>query len=337
MVKAIVIVGNDGKTTERREFALSEQSAAQRGSLATIEVLGRSILRRTIERLLRGGVGTVSVFARASEVCESFSDFPNVEVISSDDPWHDATRAVARFTANPPNQLMVLGIGSYVELDVAAALQFHIEQGEGATRAFDAEQPLDVWIVDPQKLSGREELPAALWLVEAAHYEVNGYVNRLETPHDLRRLITDSLTSRCDMRPHGFEVRPGVWMCEGADVKRGARLVPPVFIGCDVKISEQALITRCSNVERNSHVDFGTVVEDSTILPNSYLGIGLDLCHSIVDGNSLVNLQHGVILDIADSAVMRQNKALWDGDHHFLWTGFGSGDLFLSSMKDGSN
>ena len=311
------------------------QPAAERGFLATVEVLGQSILRRMIERLLGGGVGAVSVFARASELCESFNDISNVEVVLSDDPWHDATRAVARFAANQPKQLLILCIGPYVELDVAAALQFHGQQREGVARAFDAEHPLDIWIVDPQKLPGSEELPAALLLVEAAQYEVNGYVNRLENPHDLRRLITDSLTARCDMRPHGFEVRPGVWMCEGADVKRGARLVPPVFIGCDVKISEQALITRCSNVERDSHVDFGTVVEDSTILPNSYLGIGLDLCHSIVHGNNLVNLQHGVILSITDDAVMRQNKAFWDNDRH-LWAGFGSGDLVHVRTKDGS-
>ena len=336
MVKVMVIVGSESATNDRDESALTPESAANRGSLATVEILGQSVLRRTIERLLRAGLGTISVFARGSDLCESFSDFGNVEVVSSDHPWHDATRDLVRCKATHARQVLILSMGPYVELDVASALQFHSQQREGVARAFNAEDPLDVWVVDPQKFPDGEELPGALLAAETAQYEVHGYVNRLENPRDLRRLITDSLTARCEMRPHGFEVRPGVWMCESAEVKRGARIVPPVFIGCDVKISEQALITRCSNIERDSHVDFGTVVEDSTVLPNSYVGIGLDLCHSIVDGGSLVNLQHGVILSITDSAVMRQNKTFSDMDRH-LWTGFGSGELVMSAVKGDSN
>jgi hypothetical protein len=336
VVKAIVIVGTDSATTERGETAMTLELPAQRGSMATVEVLGQSVLRRTIERLLRAGVGSISVFARESENCEGFTDFPNVDVVLSGDPWFDATRYLVRSKATHSGQMLIICLGPYVELDVTSALQFHSEQAKGIARAFDGEEPLDVWIVDPETLHVGEELPAALLGVDAAQYSVHGYVNRLENPRDLRRLITDSFNLRCEMRPHGFEVRPGVWMCEGADVKRGARIVPPVFIGCEVKISEQALITRCSNVERNSHVDYGTVVEDTSILPNSYVGIGLDLCHSIVDGNNLVNLQHGVILTITDSAVMRQNKTFSGIDRH-LWTSFGSGELLLSAMKDGSN
>jgi len=91
-------------------------------------------------------------------------------------------------------------------------------------------------------------------------------------------------------------------------VERGARIVAPAFIGRDSKIADQCLITRCSNVESNSHVDYGTVIEDSSILSNTYVGIGLDLSHSIVDGDSLLNLQHGVMLKISDPVVLRQRR-----------------------------
>jgi len=49
-------------------------------------------------------------------------------------------------------------------------------------------------------------------------------------------------------------------------------------------------------------------VEDSSILPNTYVGIGLDLSHSIVNGRSLLNLQHNVNLEITDPVVMRENN-----------------------------
>ena len=48
-------------------------------------------------------------------------------------------------------------------------------------------------------------------------------------------------------------------------------------------------------------------MEDSSVLSNTYVGIGLDLSHSIVDGRNLLNLQHNVSLEITDPVVMREN------------------------------
>jgi len=95
---------------------------------------------------------------------------------------------------------------------------------------------------------------------------------------------------------------------EGAQIERSARMVAPAFIGRDAHISAECLVTRGSNVESNSRVDFGTAVEDSSILSDSYVGIGLDLSHSIVDGHNLLNLRHNVTLEITDPVVMRQNN-----------------------------
>jgi len=142
-----------------------------------------------------------------------------------------------------------------------------------------------------------------------AVYNSQAYVNRLESPRDLRRLVLDGFQSRCLLRPEGVETRPGIWICEGAQIERSARLVAPAFIGRNVQISDECLITRGSNVESSSHIDFGTAVENSSILANSYVGIGLDLTHSIVDGRNLFNLQHNVSLEITDPVVLRENSA----------------------------
>ena len=139
-------------------------------------------------------------------------------------------------------------------------------------------------------------------------YGSQKYANRLQSPRDFRRLVLDAFQGRCNLRPQGREVKPGVWICEGAQIERSARLVAPAFIGRNVQISDECLITRGSNVESNSIVDYGTVVEDSSILSNTYVGIGLDLSHSIVIGRSLLNLQHNVNLEITDPVVMRENN-----------------------------
>jgi len=145
-------------------------------------------------------------------------------------------------------------------------------------------------------------------MAEPACYWIGGYVNRLETPRDLRRLAADGLTARCRLRPLGFETRPGVWIDEGAQVNRDARVVAPAYIGRGTKVEAQCLITRCSTIESNCQIDYGTVVEDSTVLMKSYVGIGLDLSHSIVDRTNLFNLERDVAMEIVDPCVIRQNR-----------------------------
>ena len=65
-----------------------------------------------------------------------------------------------------------------------------------------------------------------------------------------------------------------------------------------------------SNVESNCQIDYGTIVEDSSILSNTYVGIGLDVSHSIVNGDQLLNLEQGVAVEIADPGMIRRNSVL---------------------------
>lgn len=125
-------------------------------------------------------------------------------------------------------------------------------------------------------------------------------------------------------------------MAEGAQVERGARIVAPAFLGRDVKISEQCLITRCSSIERNCQIYYGTVVEDSSILSGTYVGIGLDLLHCIADGICLVNLNREVALEIKDPVVMRlmrQNKRRGDGNRQ-IPSNFRHGEAVLSAAQE---
>jgi NDP-sugar pyrophosphorylase family protein len=216
-------------------------------------------------------------------------------------------------------------------------LHFHRVQGQAVTRVFDEEEdPLDVWVVDPSEIQEGTDILTVLNAVSPARYVVRGYVNRLTGPADLRRLVVDGLTSHCRLRPQGTESRPGVWMDESAQVHRDARVVAPAFIGRGARVSEQCLITRCSSIESNCHIDYGTVVEDSSILPNSYVGIGLDLSHSIVDGNNLLNLERGVTLEIADPCVIRQNKISRQEKNLQSPFAFGFGGVQVAYAEEGS-
>jgi carbonic anhydrase/acetyltransferase-like protein (isoleucine patch superfamily) len=271
---------------------------AYRRSWVTVEALGKSPIARIAESL--------------KDICDAVSvilnDPPNIQDSNSRRTDLDlATERFANYKAEGFETVLIVGCGAYVEFDAAEMLSFHQEHGSMVTRAFSDNAPLDVWMVAPSVLPEHTPLLPALPCARSAGYHSKGYVNLLQNARDFRRLVLDGFHSRCRLRPSGSEVKPGIWICEGAQIERSARVVAPAFIGRDAYISAECLITRGSNVESNSHVDFGTAVEDSSILSDSYVGIGLDLSHSIVDGHNLFNLRHNVNLEITDPVVMRQN------------------------------
>jgi NDP-sugar pyrophosphorylase family protein len=302
---AVVIVG-----PEIREEKDGGATTHDGTPLVCAEVLGRSVVGRTIESLRRAGFETISVLGNISGAPSGDGmDFATkIDLCSTEEAWLGATRQLLTYKEQGSVAALVIRAAVYVDFDVKEAFQFHCEQGAVATRAFDKDGPLDVWIIDPAGVAEGVDMLTTLAGAES-HYQVTGYVNRLEHPRDLRRLAVDGLTRRCGLRPRGNETRPGVWIDEGAQVHRDSRIVAPAFIGRESRIAEQCLITRCSSIESNSHVDYGTVVEDSSVLSNSYVGIGLDLSHSIVDGNRLLNLERDVILEVSDPRVIRENRA----------------------------
>jgi len=260
--------------------------------------------------MLRAGVNAITLLGDScyapfrDDVDQAATSFP---LKWGDDAWLGATRILRRHKEPGIDVTFLVRAAAYVDLDPLDALQFHRGQQQVVTRAFNEEGPLDIWVIDTARVTESDDILATLSEYEPAQYAVRGYVNRLEGPHDLRRLVVDSLNSRCRLRPQGSETRPGVWVDEGAQVHRTARIVPPAFLGRKSKIEEQCLITRCSNVESNCQIDYGTVVEDSSILSNSYVGIGLDVSHSIVNGNQLLNLERDVTLEIQDPGMIRRN------------------------------
>ncbi len=283
---------------------------AEQIPLACVETLGRSVLERGVDQMLRAGVSAITLLGDnclapvRGEVDQAATNFP---LTWGDDAWLGAAQ-ILRFRKEPEIDVsFLIRAAAFVELDPLDILQFHREQQQIVTRAFDEEGPLDIWVIDTARVTESDDILGMLGQSEPAHYTVRGYVNRLEEPRDLRRLVVDSLSSRCRLRPQGSEMRPGVWIDDGAQVHRTARIVAPAYIGRRSKIEEQCLITRCSNVESNCQIDYGTVVEDSSILSNSYVGIGLDVSHSIVNGNQLLNVDRDVTLEIADAGLIRRN------------------------------
>jgi NDP-sugar pyrophosphorylase family protein len=318
LVGAILIVGAEitaGNHNSAEGAAVRPPSSQLKEGtpLACVEIMGRSVIERLVDETLRAKIDAISLsvdsqYASAIPAIEIGHAVDHIAFERVVDAWLAATQQLKSYGKGGVRTTLVIRAAAYVEFDPLDMLQFHREQQQSVTRAFDEAGPLDMWIIENDCVDDSEKGLSTLVTANCAVYQISGYVNRLQHPRDLRRLVVDSVTSRCRLRPNGQEIRPGVWIHEGAQIHRGARVVAPAFIGRGARIEDQSLITRCSTVEANCQVDYGTAIEDSSILANSYVGIGLDISHSIVNGNSLLNLERDVTLEITDPGVIRQNR-----------------------------
>jgi len=313
---AIGIIGpeaseNDRVSSDTRSTRWAHRDQFRQGTpLACLEVLGRSTVDRVVAGWRHIAIDAITLLADgyfASVRGEIDQGVREVSPTWVEHAWGCVPEILKNYRERGIDTAVVVRVAEYIEMDLLVALQFHKEQQHSVTRVFDDIGPLDTWIVDTSLDQAGERIRKALFL-EASRHAVAGYVNRLADPRDLRRLAVDGLNAHCQLRPNGLEIRPGVWMSEGAQVDRRARIVGPAFIGHKSRIEEQCLITRCSNIESNCQIDYGTVVEDSTVLSNTYVGIGLDVSRSIVNSTSLLNLERDVVVEVNDPGIIRQNR-----------------------------
>jgi NDP-sugar pyrophosphorylase family protein len=283
--------------------------------LACVEVLGRSVVERTVELLSRCGVNTISVLADLDDsgLSAAFRQRPaeNVTLRTADNPCGTVGDVLREYAEKGIQTAVVARLGAYVELDAEELLHFHRQQNGAITRACDSQGPLDLWMVECRREETAIGFDArAILEKQAATFLLPGYVNRLSLPQDLRRLAVDAFQGRCKLSPAGKEIRPRIWVEDGARVHRRARIVAPAYIGRSSRIREDTVITRCSNVESFCEVDYGTVIENTSVLSNSYVGIWLDVSHAVVCGNRLLNLERDVTLDVNDASMLRKSIAL---------------------------
>jgi NDP-sugar pyrophosphorylase family protein len=279
--------------------------------LATLDVAGKSTLQRTAERLQQYGISSVSAVVEATpnSGVRNFGLPSDVTCVSAapDRFWRTAESVFNDMAQSGAELVILIRLGAYAEVDFEKQVQFHIDRKERVTRMASDEQMLEIFCIS----ASRRNDAASLFRTQLAHcrsecpvLQHDGYVNPLATARDLRQFAIDILTQQTQTCPAGKEVKPGVWTAPGAMIEKGARILAPAFVGSLARIRSGAVITRCSSVERHAEVDCGTVVENSTVLPFSYVGAGLDLAHSIAGMGRIVNLHRDVTVTIADRKLL---------------------------------
>ncbi len=313
---AIVVVetGTEDSSLAVPADMKTEQTAGVVEPLPCVEIMGRSMLERTIERFGRANVDVVTVLmvddaAYAAQPARSAFDCVKFKSVS--DVGSAIGQEIMEFSQSGIDHSFIVSANVYAETDLFDLFSFHSESRQRATKAVDRDGPLEFGIVDCAKAL-EMDIENVLMRGQGAgsSYFVREFVTRLTHPRDLRRIVTDALSGRCAMRPAGTEIKPGVWVDEGAQVHKRARIVAPAYIGRGSRIRQDTVITRCSSIEKDCYVDWGTVIEDSSILSDTHIGISVDVCHAIANGNKLLNLERDVVIEISDPGVMRSTSPI---------------------------
>jgi hypothetical protein len=269
---------------------------------------------RVVQRLRHFGISVCSLIADSLEEAQPFLRCRSLNALSGpllaegQQLWQAAEREFQRCAENGAELVVVMRLGAYVEVDFEEMIQHHLDRRSCVTQAVDAEnKALDLFVLSASaRMDAAEVFQSRLQHLrrESEPFHVKGYVNRLQKPADLRQLAVDGLLARNSVAPRGKEVKPGIWFGPSARVHRKARIVAPAYIGAGSKIRASALITRGTVVEQHAEVDCGTVVENTTILPFTCLGAGLDAMHCVVGFRRVAHLARNVEVEVHDEKLV---------------------------------
>lgn len=277
---------------------------------ALLEVAGKTPLERTIERLLRFGIQPITVISDSASPLSAYaSDGSGPIYVNSTRElfWRAAESSFNDLIQEGAELVVVLSLGAYAEIDFEKMVQFHLDQHARVTQACTEAKALEVFCISASRRNDAASLfrsQLTKCRSECPLFAHTGYTNQLKDARDLRQFAIDILTLKTETRPAGSEVRPGIWVEQGALVEKGARLVAPAFIGAFAKIRTHAVITRCSSVEHHAQIDCGTVAENSTVLPYCRVGACLDVAHSVVGTATITNLRRDVTVEILDTKLV---------------------------------
>ena len=281
--------------------------------LALLDVAGFSPLQRTVKRLESFGISPVTaIVEEAPAAFERALVLPTeieCRAAPADRFWRAAENAFGDLVQGGAEIVVLVRLAAYAEIDFEKFIQFHLDRRCRVSRVAHATAALQIFCLSASRRNDAASLfRSGLTRCRSECDSVldEGYVNPLSDARDLRQLAIDVLTLKTQSRPAGREVRPGIWMGNGARVEKGARVLAPAFVGDSALVRDSAVITRCTAIEHHAQIDCGTIVENCTVLPYARLGAGLDLAHSVAGFGQIVNLRRGAAVEVVDPQILGQ-------------------------------
>lgn len=117
-------------------------------------------------------------------------------------------------------------------------------------------------------------------------YIAEGYWEDVGTHESYVKAQADVLEGKVDVDIDGFEISPGVWVAEGAEVHPDAVLRGPLFIGDYAKVEAGAEIREHTVIGSNVVVKSGAFLHKAVIHDNVYIGEQCNLRGCVIGKNT---------------------------------------------------
>jgi hypothetical protein len=305
-VRAILVVAADERERGER-FAGAP--------LAMLDLVGKSLVEHTSDRLRRFGVEEIAVVCERQLPNPAHVISPNSArrlMVEGENLWNACQSVFNDFAQGGAEVVLVERLGPYLEVNFEHFVQFHLDCRAHVSLVSEGDRSLNLVAISASRRNDaaflfRSHLKE--FRVMPARYAFDGYSNPMRGSSDLRHLTCDVLMQRTQLTPAGHEMRPGIWMGRGARIERGARVVAPAYLGAGARIRSAALVTRASSVGQHAEIDCGTIVDASNVLPFTYVGAALELTNCVAGFNRLVSLDRKAEVDIADGKLLNVRSA----------------------------
>ena len=146
-------------------------------------------------------------------------------------------------------------------------------------------------------------------------YVSDGYWEDVGTHESYMKAQADVLAGRVQTDIAGFEVSPGVWVAEGAEVDPDAVLSGPMCIGDYAKIEAGAHLREYTVIGSNVVVKEGAFLHRAVVHNNVYVGQGVTLRGCVVGKNTdvmrLARIEEGAV--VGDECVIEPEAYLSAG------------------------
>jgi mannose-1-phosphate guanylyltransferase/phosphomannomutase len=117
-------------------------------------------------------------------------------------------------------------------------------------------------------------------------YVADGYWEDVGTHESYLKAQADMLSGKIDIEPDGFEVSPGVWVAEGAEVDSEAVLKGPLYIGDYAKVEAGAELREFTVLGSNVVVKEGAFLHRAVVHDNVFIGPSTNLRGCVVGKNT---------------------------------------------------
>ena len=146
-------------------------------------------------------------------------------------------------------------------------------------------------------------------------YVAEGYWEDVGTHESYHRAQADVLSGRVSVDLDAFEVSPGIWIAEGADVSPEATLHGPVYVGDYAKVEAGAELREFTVLGSNVIVKSGAFLHRAVVHDNVFVGPQANLRACVVGKNA--DIMRGVRVDegaiVGDESVISDEAIISSG------------------------